>query len=74
MFNVKNRSTMYIHMLFKVFCELVKLWRKTFMDKRKEEQSLMSHELWTLSTSFTIVMSLKKKVMVLHVSDTYGDL
>lgn len=46
MFNVKNRSTMYIHMLFKEFCELVKLWRKSFMDKREEQERLMSCELY----------------------------
>lgn len=44
MFNVKNRSTVYIHVLFKEFCELVKLWRKSFIDKREEEESVMSHE------------------------------
>lgn len=46
MFNVKNRSTVYIHVLFKEFCELVKLWRKSFIDKREEEESVMSHEFY----------------------------
>lgn len=55
-FNVKNRSAKYIHMLFEVLSELLKYWRKKLIDRREEEKSTVP---WALKVSFTIVMSLK---------------
>lgn len=55
-FNVKNRSAKYIHMLLKVLSELLKYWRKKIVDRREEEKSTAP---WALKAHFTTVMSLK---------------